>query len=178
MAREIGDPCRLATHTWMESTASKLHSMRLPRWSLFISSFSSCFYSIGMQRFNAARWLKHTQRANTAFGIQWHLRHRGLRPVRPPWEEQQTRAFNRRAVCLFIASSFVNSIQRYQREIERCIKDGKMPTRGYPRLLKTIASVRGGTAAQRAAQRAQEGAPKAFFSEGQQAGRAQVERRG
>ena len=61
-----------------------------------------------------------------------------------PWEEQQTRALDRRAVCLFIESSFENSVKRYEREIERCIKDGKMPTRGYPRLLRTIASVRGG----------------------------------
>jgi hypothetical protein len=90
------------------------------------------------------------------------------------WEEQQTRALDRRAVRLFIASSFEKSVKRYQWEIERCIKDGKMPMRGYPRLLKTIASVRGGPAAQRAAQRAQEVLRKYFSPEGQQAVREQV----
>lgn len=91
-----------------------------------------------------------------------------------PWEEQQTRALDRRAVCLFIASSFENSVKRYQREIERYIKDGKMPTRGYPKLLRTIASVRGGPAAQRAAQRAREVLQKYFSPEGRQAVREQV----
>ena len=91
-----------------------------------------------------------------------------------PWEEQQTRALDRRAVCLFIESSFENSAKRYQREIERCIKDGKMPTRGYPKLLRTIASVRGGPAAQRAAQRAREVLQKYFSPEGRQAVREQV----
>ena len=49
-----------------------------------------------------------------------------------------------------------------------------MPTRGYPRRLKTIATVRGGPAAQRAAQRAQELLQKYFSPEGQQALREQV----
>jgi hypothetical protein len=84
-----------------------------------------------------------------------------------PWEEQQSRALDRRAFCLFIESSFEDSVKHYEREIERCIKDGKMPTRGYPKLLRMIASVRGGEAAQRAAQHAQVLLQKYFSPEGQ-----------
>jgi len=91
-----------------------------------------------------------------------------------PWEERQTRALDRRAVCLFIESSFENSVKRYQREIERCIKDGKMPTPGYPKLLRMIASIRGGPAAQRATQRAQAVLQKYFSPEGAKAMREQV----
>ncbi len=86
-----------------------------------------------------------------------------------PWEEQQSRALDRRAMCLFIESAFEDSVKRYEREIERCIKDGKMPTPGYPRLLRMIASTRGGPAAQRATQRAQGVLQKYFSPEGQKA---------
>jgi hypothetical protein len=86
-----------------------------------------------------------------------------------PWEEQQSRALDRRAVCLFIESSFEGSVRHYEREIDRCIKDGKMPTRGYPKLLRMIASIRGGEAAQRAAQHAQVLLEKYFSPEGQKA---------
>jgi hypothetical protein len=91
-----------------------------------------------------------------------------------PWEEQQSRALDRRAMCLFIESVFEDSVKRYEREIERCIKDGKMPTPGYPKLLRMIASTRGGPAAQRATQRAQEVLQKYFSPEGQKAMREQV----
>ena len=90
------------------------------------------------------------------------------------WEEQQSRALDRRAVCLFIESAFAKSVKRYEREIERCIKNGRMPGRGYPKLLRTIASIRGGPAARRAAQRAQEVLQKYFSPEGQKAVREQV----
>src|SRR5208283_1229424 len=67
MDREIG--IQAPRHPHLKGNHSlKLRSMRLPRWSLFISFLSSCFYSIGLQRFNATSWLKHIQRANTAFG--------------------------------------------------------------------------------------------------------------
>jgi hypothetical protein len=91
-----------------------------------------------------------------------------------PWEEQQSRALDRRAFCLFIESAFEDSVKRYEREIERCIKDGKMPTPGYPKLLRTITSIRGGPAAQRAAQRAQAVLEKYFSSEGKKAIREQL----
>jgi len=90
------------------------------------------------------------------------------------WEEQQSRALDRRAGCLFIESSFEHSVKKYEREIERCIKDGKMPTRGYPKLLRMIASIRGGEAAQRAAQRAQAVLEKYFSPEGQNAMRERL----
>ena len=91
-----------------------------------------------------------------------------------PWEEQQSRALDRRATRLYIESAFENSVKHYQRAIERCIKDGKMPARGYLRLLRTIVSIRGGPAAHRAAQRAEEVLQKYFSPEGQQSVREQV----
>ncbi len=91
-----------------------------------------------------------------------------------PWEEQQSRTLDRRAFCLFIEAGFEDSVKRYEREIERCVKDGKMPTRGYPKLLRMIASIRGGEPAQRAAQHAQVLLQKYFSPEGQRAIREQV----
>jgi len=91
-----------------------------------------------------------------------------------PWEEQQYRALDRRAVCLFIEGSFENSVKFYEQEIEHCINDGKMPTAGYTKLLRTIGSVRGGPAADRASRRAQELLQKYFSPEGQQAVRERV----
>jgi len=91
-----------------------------------------------------------------------------------PWEEQQSSILDRRGMRLFIESSFENSVRRYEREIERCIKDGKMPTPGYPKLLRKITSIRGGPAAQRAAQRAQALLQKYFSPEGQKAIREQL----
>ena len=91
-----------------------------------------------------------------------------------PWEEQQYRVLDRRALRLFIEGSFENSVKHYEQEIEGCIKDGKMPTAGYTKLLRTIASMRGGPAADRAAQRAQELLQKYFSPEGQQAVRERL----
>lgn len=91
------------------------------------------------------------------------------RPI-TPCEEQQSHALDRRAVCLFIESSFEDSVKHYEREIERSIKDGKMPTRGYPKLLRMIASIRGGEAAQHAQVLLQ----KYFSPEGQRAIQEQV----
>jgi hypothetical protein len=67
-----------------------------------------------------------------------------------PWEELQSRALDRRALCRSIESALEDSVKRYEHEIERCINDGKMPAPGYPKLLRTIESIGGGLAAQRA----------------------------
>jgi len=91
-----------------------------------------------------------------------------------PWEEKQSRALDHRGFCLFIEAGFEDSVKRYEREIERCIKDGKMPTRGYPKLLRMITSIQGGEAAQRAAHHAQGLLQKYFSPEGQRAIREQV----
>jgi hypothetical protein len=86
-----------------------------------------------------------------------------------PWEEQQSRVLDRRAICLFIESAFAKSVKRYEREIEHCIKNGRMPGRGYPKLLRGIAAIRGGPAAERVAQQAQALLKRYFSPEGQTA---------
>jgi hypothetical protein len=99
------------------------------------------------------------------------IRDRATAEGRPmtAWEAQQSRSLDRRAVCLSIESSFENSVKSYQREIERCINDGKMPRPGYRKLLRMIASIRGGQAARRAAQHAQVLLQKYFSPEGTKA---------
>src|SRR5262249_3337875 len=82
--------------------------------------------------------------------------------------------FDRRAVCLVIEGSFENSVKFYEQEIEHCINEGRMPAAGYTRLLRTIASVRGGPAADRASRRAQGLLQKYFSPEGQEAVRERV----
>jgi len=83
-----------------------------------------------------------------------------------PWEQHQHRALNRRAACLYLESRLEVSAKHYEQEIESCIKEGGMPARAYVKLLGTIASIRGGPAAQRAAQLAQAVLQKYFSPEG------------
>lgn len=123
-------------------------------------------------------YLKNLEKwqAKEAWRRAGEIRARAKAEGRPmtPWEEQQSRALDRRGICLFIESAFEDSVKRYEGEIERCIKNGRMPGRGYPKLLRGIAAIRGGPAAERVAQQAQALLQKYFSPEGQKALREQL----
>jgi hypothetical protein len=91
-----------------------------------------------------------------------------------PREEEQSRALDRRALCLFIESSLDDHVQKLEREIEQTIRDGNAPASQVSKMLRMIASSPGGPAAHRAAQRARAVLQKYFSPEGQKAMQAQL----
>jgi hypothetical protein len=159
-----------------ESRATELRQ-RLITWQQTPESIRSSLRELARQLRTSHALLQHylsglgKWQAQEDWRLVKEIRARANAEGRPmsSWEEDQTRALDRRALCLFIESSFEGSVKHYEREIERCIRDGKMPTRGYPKLLRMIASIRGGEAAQRAARHAQVLLEKYFSPEGQKA---------
>jgi hypothetical protein len=91
-----------------------------------------------------------------------------------PWEEQQSRILDRRAACHFIEASFDCRVKKLEREIEQTIRDGNAPPSHLSKMLRTIASIRGGPIAQQVAQRARAVLQKYFSPEGQKAMREQL----
>jgi hypothetical protein len=91
-----------------------------------------------------------------------------------PWEEEQSRALDRRALRLFIESSLDDHVQKLDREIEQTIRGGNAPAPQVSKMLRMIASTPGGPAAHRGAQRARAVLQKYFSPEGQKAVRERL----
>jgi len=84
-----------------------------------------------------------------------------------PWEEEQSRALDRRALCLFIESSLDDHVQKLEREIEQTIRDGNAPAPQVSKMLRMIASTPAGRTAHRGTQMARTVLQKYFSPEGQ-----------
>ncbi len=104
------------------------------------------------------------------------IRARATAEDRPmtPWEEQQSRSLDRRALRLFIESTLDDHVKKLECEIEQTIRDGNAPAPQVSKMLRMIASTPRGPAAHRGAQRASAVLQKYFSPEGQKAIRAQL----
>src|ERR1700693_33694 len=142
---------------WKQSPESLRPSLRALALELGTSHQLLKHYSDGLEKWQAKEYWRRAKEIRAQASSDGRLM--------SPWKD-----LDRRALRISIESAFEDSLKRYEREIEHCLGEGKMPAPEYPKLIRKIGSI----AAQRVAQRAQALLKKYFSPEGQEAMREQL----
>lgn len=151
---------------WKQSPESLRPSLRALAHELNTSHQLLSHYLSGLEKWQAAEYWRRAKEIRAQANADG-------RPL-TAWEQEQSRALDRRAMCLFLESTLEDCVKKWEREIEHGITNGTAPAAATAKMLRKIACTRGGPAAHRAAQRAQAVLQKYFSPEGQKAIRERI----